>query len=122
MNCRRSSTSSRRNEPGGAPALPEYGRYLPAAAAAFDATPGLTGLWQVSGKNRTTFDEMMHLDISYSRRKSFWLDLGILLMTPGAILIQVIDTRRSRRSSPVAAPAAAPEAVLAVTHSSAKSS
>src|SRR5258706_453760 len=47
--------------------------------ARFDAVPGMTGLWQVSGKNRTTFRKMMHLDIAYARQQSFWLDLRILL-------------------------------------------
>jgi len=89
------------------PCLPyEYERYLPWQRRRFDATPGLTSLWQVSGKNRTTFDEMMHLDISYSRRKSLWLDLWILVLTPGAILAQIIDTRRARRSPPAASAAA----------------
>jgi lipopolysaccharide/colanic/teichoic acid biosynthesis glycosyltransferase len=47
----------------------------------FDVVPGITGLWQVSGKNRTTFDTMMRLDIAYIRRRSFWLDVAILLRT-----------------------------------------
>ena len=104
------------------PCLPyEYERYLPWQRRRFDATPGLTGLWQVSGKNRTTFDRMMHLDITYSRRKSFWLDQWILLMTPRAILIQIIDTRRGRRSAAAAAAAAAaPEPALASPCPSAK--
>ena len=52
----------------------------------FNALPGLTGLWQVSGKNRLTFNEMIRLDINYIRRISPWLDLKILLLTPKAIL------------------------------------
>jgi lipopolysaccharide/colanic/teichoic acid biosynthesis glycosyltransferase len=36
----------------------------------FDAVPGLTGLWQVSGKNRTTFNQMINLDIEYSERSN----------------------------------------------------
>jgi lipopolysaccharide/colanic/teichoic acid biosynthesis glycosyltransferase len=51
----------------------------------FDTTPGMTGLWQVSGKNRLTFDQMVRLDIQYIRRQSFWMDLKILLMTPMVI-------------------------------------
>src|SRR6267143_1053266 len=42
-----------------------------------------------SGKNKTTFDEMIHLDISYLRSKSIWLDLGIMLKTAPALLQQV---------------------------------
>ncbi|MEN8134262.1 MAG: sugar transferase [Thermodesulfobacteriota bacterium] len=51
----------------------------------FDTTPGMTGLWQVSGKNRLTFDQMVRLDIQYIRKQSFWMDLKILLMTPMVI-------------------------------------
>jgi lipopolysaccharide/colanic/teichoic acid biosynthesis glycosyltransferase len=47
--------------------------------------PGVTGLWQVSGRNRTRFDEMVRLDLRYSQNWSLWLDLQILLATPGAI-------------------------------------
>jgi len=47
----------------------------------FDVSPGITGLWQVSGKNRTTFSEMMQLDMAYIRRRSLWLDVTILLRT-----------------------------------------
>ena len=59
----------------------------------FDAAPGMTGLWQVSGKNRTTFKEMMRLDITYSRRQSFWLDATILLKTIPAILAELAFRR-----------------------------
>ena len=51
-----------------------------------DAPPGLTGLWQVSGKNKTTFQEMMDLDLKYVREKSLWLDLKILAWTVPAIM------------------------------------
>ncbi|NIT60128.1 MAG: sugar transferase [Aliifodinibius sp.] len=57
----------------------------------FDAVPGITGLWQVSGKNRTTFKEMMRLDITYARRRSFWLDIKIMLRTIPAIIDQIND-------------------------------
>jgi lipopolysaccharide/colanic/teichoic acid biosynthesis glycosyltransferase len=54
----------------------------------FDAVPGLTGLWQVSGKDRTTFKEMVRLDIIYTQKKSLWLDLKILLKTLPVIFVQ----------------------------------
>jgi len=47
---------------------------------------GLTGLWQVKGRNDLSFDEMVQLDIEYVRRRSLWLDLKILLATLPAIL------------------------------------
>lgn len=55
----------------------------------FDVVPGMTGLWQVCGKNRLTFDEMVRLDIKYARQQSFWMDLKILLMTPFAIALEL---------------------------------
>lgn len=51
-----------------------------------DAKPGLTGLWQVVGRSRTTFDEMVRLDIAYARRCSLWADIRILLATPRAVV------------------------------------
>jgi lipopolysaccharide/colanic/teichoic acid biosynthesis glycosyltransferase len=62
----------------------------------FMAPPGLTGLWQVSGKNRTTFDEMVRLDMDYARRMSLWLDLKIIFLTPVAIVQQVCDMRAAK--------------------------
>ena len=47
----------------------------------FAVKPGMTGLWQVSGRNERTYDEMIRLDIEYVRRRSIWLDLTILLKT-----------------------------------------
>lgn len=63
----------------------------------FDAVPGLTGLWQVSGKNRTTFEEMVRLDIQYARTKTLWLDLKIMAKTAPALLSQYIELRAARR-------------------------
>lgn len=51
-----------------------------------EAKPGITGLWQVKGRSRTTFDEMVRLDMKYIREWSLWLDLRILLQTPWAVL------------------------------------
>jgi len=55
----------------------------------FDVLPGLTGLWQVMGKNSLTFSEMIRLDVRYSREMSPALDAEILLRTPGVILGQL---------------------------------
>ena len=49
------------------------------------AKPGITGLWQVSGRSRIGFEDRIKLDANYVRVKSFWLDLKILLQTPFAI-------------------------------------
>lgn len=50
-----------------------------------EAKPGLTGLWQVNGRSRTCFDEMVRLDLRYARSWSLWLDFLILLRTPFAV-------------------------------------
>jgi lipopolysaccharide/colanic/teichoic acid biosynthesis glycosyltransferase len=62
----------------------------------FDVLPGLTGLWQVSGKNKLGFNEMMRLDIQYSMKRSFLLDSIILLRTPWAVYQQVKEIKRKR--------------------------
>jgi lipopolysaccharide/colanic/teichoic acid biosynthesis glycosyltransferase len=51
-----------------------------------EVTPGITGLWQVNGRNATTFDERLRIDIEYIERCSFRLDLAILLKTVPAVL------------------------------------
>lgn len=76
------------------PCIPtEYEAYQPRQKRRCAAMPGLTGLWQVSGKNRTTFEEMVNLDIRYSETKSVSLDFKIILMTVPALLVQVYDSR-----------------------------
>jgi lipopolysaccharide/colanic/teichoic acid biosynthesis glycosyltransferase len=83
------------------PCVPyEYDKYQPWQRERFEAVPGLTGLWQVSGKNRTTFEEMMRLDIHYARNVSWWLDLKIVLLTAPALILQIADTRRGRSTAP----------------------
>lgn len=52
-----------------------------------EAKPGVTGLWQVAGRSRTTFDEMVRLDLRYARTRSLWTDLKILLATPAAVIV-----------------------------------
>jgi len=51
-----------------------------------EAKPGITGLWQVTGRSRTTFDEMVRLDLRYAKNPSVWTDLNILLATPKAVI------------------------------------
>ena len=51
-----------------------------------DMKPGITGLWQVSGRNRLTFEEMVKIDLFYIENWSLWLDLKIILLTLPAIL------------------------------------
>jgi lipopolysaccharide/colanic/teichoic acid biosynthesis glycosyltransferase len=51
-----------------------------------EALPGITGLWQVKGRNRVSFDEMVRMDLEYIEQQTFWLDLAILLRTPWAMI------------------------------------
>jgi lipopolysaccharide/colanic/teichoic acid biosynthesis glycosyltransferase len=51
-----------------------------------EAKPGVTGLWQVSGRSRMSFNDMVRLDLRYSQSWSLWLDLKILIATPRAVL------------------------------------
>jgi lipopolysaccharide/colanic/teichoic acid biosynthesis glycosyltransferase len=74
----------------------EFDQYTTEQKQRCEALPGLTGLWQVSGKNRTTFETMIQLDISYKRQCSLWLDLKIIGLTIPALIGQVLDTTQQR--------------------------
>jgi lipopolysaccharide/colanic/teichoic acid biosynthesis glycosyltransferase len=76
----------------------EYDKYLPRQRERFNTLPGLTGLWQVSGKNRTTFAEMVRLDIEYARNKTLWLDLKIMLKTIPTLIVEMWETLRKAKS------------------------
>lgn len=102
------------------PCLPyEYAQYLPPQRRRCHTLPGLTGLWQISGKNRRTFQEMIDLDVYYAQHRTLRLDLKIMILTIPAIIGQVYDLRigkrQEKRKGPTAAPvpqlgeAAAPE-------------
>ncbi len=52
----------------------------------FSVKPGITGLWQVTGRSSTTFDEMVRLDLKYINEWSLWLDIKLLLKTPWVII------------------------------------
>jgi lipopolysaccharide/colanic/teichoic acid biosynthesis glycosyltransferase len=69
------------------PALPfEVELYEAHERRRLEVRPGLTGLWQVSGRNCLSMKQMLQLDIDYVQRQSFLLDLKILLKTPSAVL------------------------------------
>src|SRR5437868_1297731 len=78
----------------------EFECYSPEQRARVNALPGLTGLWQVNGKNETTFRQMIEMDIFYSRNIALSLDLKIILRTLPAIVGQFSDSvQPSSRSS-----------------------
>ena len=63
--------------------VPRYGRYLGSYAS---VKPGITGLWQISGRNNTSYRRRVALDVAYARSKSLGLDLRILLATVPAVI------------------------------------
>ena len=67
----------------------EYSRFLPWQKDRFNTLPGLTGLWQVSGKNRMTFNEMIECDLKYVRSRSLYMDLKIMLKTIPAMIVEM---------------------------------
>jgi len=82
------------------PCIPyEYEQYLPWQKQRFNAMPGLTGLWQVSGKNKTTFNQMIYLDIAYAQNMSFWLDVVVMLKTIPALARQAREMRAQKNSA-----------------------
>lgn len=68
------------------PDVLELEDYRPWQRRRFAVLPGISGLWQVSGKNKLTFDEMLQLDLQYVERRSFRLDVLILLRTIPVVL------------------------------------
>jgi len=66
----------------------EVARYEPWQLERLAVRPGITGLWQVSGRNRLTYFEMCEIDVRYVRGWSFWMDLRIILRTPWVMLVE----------------------------------
>jgi lipopolysaccharide/colanic/teichoic acid biosynthesis glycosyltransferase len=85
------------------PCLPsEYDRHLDWQKGRYNTLPGLTGLWQVSGKNSTTFNQMIRFDLQYDQDKSLWLDLTIMLRTIPAMITQareIMSNRNNKKTS-----------------------
>jgi lipopolysaccharide/colanic/teichoic acid biosynthesis glycosyltransferase len=69
----------------------ELHHYWPEYYGRQDVPPGLTGLWQVSGRHRLSAAEMMRLDLRYVREASLWLDLSILFKTVPAVLSSAFE-------------------------------
>ncbi len=69
------------------PSLPwEVELYTPEQRLRHECLPGITGLWQVSGRSRLPMPQMLQLDLDYLRTRTFWLDLRILVRTPAQVL------------------------------------
>jgi lipopolysaccharide/colanic/teichoic acid biosynthesis glycosyltransferase len=74
----------------------EYEQYQAWQRERFAVLPGMTGLWQVTGKNKTTFDQMVRLDIRYGRHLSFRRDAWILLATFRVVADQISEVLSNR--------------------------
>lgn len=80
------------------PCLPnEFANYESWQRQRVNGLPGLTGFWQVHGKNKTTFNEMIRMDVFYLNNMSLLLDLKIMLKTGATIAREVLESQRARR-------------------------
>jgi len=71
------------------PPLPkEVARYTPHQFRRLSVKPGITGLWQVSGRSTLGFDECVEFDLHYIDNWSIWLDMKIIVKTIPAVLFQ----------------------------------
>jgi exopolysaccharide production protein ExoY len=71
----------------------EFADYQPWQRERVNGLPGLTGYWQVNGKNKTTFNEMIAMDLFYLKNMSILLDLKIMLKTCSVIAEQLFESR-----------------------------
>jgi lipopolysaccharide/colanic/teichoic acid biosynthesis glycosyltransferase len=79
------------------PCLPyEAAKYAIWQRKRFGIMPGMTGLWQIKGKNRVTFKNMIRLDVQYAKNCSLLYDLYILFMTGPAIITQVMESSKDK--------------------------
>jgi lipopolysaccharide/colanic/teichoic acid biosynthesis glycosyltransferase len=73
----------------------EFAHYEPWQRRRVNCLPGLTGYWQVNGKNKTTFRQMIEMDLFYLKNMSIWLDLKIMLKTGTVMAGQIFESRRA---------------------------
>jgi lipopolysaccharide/colanic/teichoic acid biosynthesis glycosyltransferase len=78
----------------------EFAHYEPWQRERVNGLPGLTGYWQVNGKNKTTFNEMIAMDLFYLENVSILLDLKIMLKTGAVIAGQLFESQHGNRRSP----------------------
>jgi lipopolysaccharide/colanic/teichoic acid biosynthesis glycosyltransferase len=69
------------------PAPYEVEEYSSRAFMRLSGKPGITGYWQVYGRSRVTFDEMVEMDIAYLQQHSIWLDLKLIFLTPAVVFL-----------------------------------
>jgi lipopolysaccharide/colanic/teichoic acid biosynthesis glycosyltransferase len=69
------------------PLIYEYEHYTERHKRRLDVLPGITGLYQVTARSQVPFETMVDIDLEYIRRRSYWFDLKIILMTPWVLII-----------------------------------
>ena len=74
----------------------EFEKYEESERGRISAPPGLTGYWQVNGKNKTTFQQMIEMDLFYAKNASVRLDLSIMAKTPAALFEQTVELVQRR--------------------------
>src|SRR5438445_1496378 len=77
----------------------ELAHYAPWYFERLRVLPGITGLWQVSGRDRLTASEMMALDVRYVRQRSLWLDMKILAKTGPAVMADWLEGWRRKNQN-----------------------
>jgi len=80
----------------------EFARYEPGQRQRVNCLPGLTGYWQVNGKNKTTFRKMIEMDLFYLKNMSILLDLKIMFRTGTVMAGQLFESRQAPHRSPQA--------------------
>ena len=81
----------------------EFAHYEPWQRERVNGLPGLTGHWQVNGKNKTTFNEMILMDLFYLENMSLLLDLKIMLKTGAVIAGQLLESQQTTQRNRSAA-------------------
>src|SRR5947207_2781682 len=77
----------------------EFAHYEPWQRERVNGLPGLTGYWQVNGKNKTTFNQMIAMDLFYLKNVSILLDLKIMLKTGAVIAGQLLEPQQAAQRS-----------------------
>ena len=99
----------------------EFAHYEAWQRERVNGLPGLTGYWQVNGKNKTTFNEMIVMDLFYLKNVSIALDLNIMLKTCAVIAGQLIESRPAQCRRHPGAPASPPPILQPLVQSTQKS-
>jgi lipopolysaccharide/colanic/teichoic acid biosynthesis glycosyltransferase len=100
----------------------EFAHYEPWQRERVNALPGLTGCWQVNGKNKTTFNEMIVMDLFYLKNLSILLDLKIIFKTCTVIAGQLVESRVPSQSNRQDSTLYAPKPILQTFIDSARKS